>query len=299
MSTPSSFVKRLLRASLTLPQGTFPGTSSNTLVLENYRMSAKLSGAGNFTSQCSMQIFGMRQVDMNAVTVLFGQDGNPININARAILTLEANDAGNWLQVFQGQFVEAQPDYKSLPDVSLSLTAVTGLGQQMLSAAPSSFSGATDVVTLCQKLATQMGYAFENNGVTGTLNTPYLSGTLMDQFREVCQAAGIDYYFDSKSTLIITPRNQPRQGKQAVVISATSGLVGYVSLNRFGIELDCLWNAAIELGSPIQIQNSDVPGTDGQWFPYKFEHTLESIKPGGRWFSHLECMRYPASSEGT
>lgn len=294
----SSFVKRLLRASLVLPQGTFPGTDSNTLVLENYRMEAVLSGAGNFTNQCGLRIFGMRQVDMNAATVLFGQDGNPININARAILILEANDSGNWLQVFEGQFTEAQPDYRSLPDVALTINAVTGMGQQILSAAPSSFSGGTDVAGLCQQLASQMGYAFENNGVTGQLNTPYLSGTLMDQFREVCAAAKVDYYFDSKSTLVIAPSNQPRQGKNAVVLSATSGLVGYVSLTRFGIELDCLWNAAIELGSPVQIENSDVPGTNGLWFPYKFEHTLESVKPQGRWFSHLECMRFPASTVG-
>lgn len=293
-----SLINRQLRASLILPQGSFPGTDSNTLVLESYRMSAKLSGAGNFTSQCAMQIFGMRQVDMNAVTVLFGQDGNPINVNARAILILEANDAGNWLQVFEGQFSEAQPDYRSLPDVALSISAVTGMGWQILSASPSSFSGGVDVAGLCQQLASQMGYSFENNGVTGQLNTPYLSGTLMDQFREVCSAAGIDYYFDSKATLIICPRNQPRQGKQAVVLSATSGLIGYVTLSRFGIELDCLWNAAIELGSPIQLKDSDVPGTNGTWFPYKFEHNLESVKPGGRWFSHLECMRFPASSEG-
>lgn len=295
----TSLVNRQLRASLVLPQGSFPGTSSNTLVLEGYRMSAKLTGAGNFTSQCVMQIFGMRQVDMNAVTVLFGQDGNPININARAILILEANDSGNWLKVFEGQFSEAQPDYRSLPDVALSISAVTGMGWQILPAPPSSFSGGVDVVKLCQQLANQMGYAFENNGVTGQLNTPYLSGTLMDQFREVTGAAGIDYYFDSKSTLIICPKNQPRQGKQAVVLSPTTGLVGYVSLSRFGIELDCLWNAAIELGSEIQIQNSDVPGTNGNWFPYKFEHNLETIKPGGRWFSHLECMRFPASSAGS
>ena len=295
----NSFVARLLKATLILPQGNFPGTNSNSLVLENFRMSARLTGAGNFTSQCVMHIWGMRQVDMNAVTVLFGQDGKPQNINARALLILEAKAEAGYLKVFEGQFIDAQPDYRNAPDVSLTINAMTGAGQQYLAAAPTSINGTGDVPGMAQTLATQMGFAFENNGVTGTIATPYYSGTLMDQFRQLANDAGFDFYFDAKSTLIICQKNQPRKGKNAIVLSRSSGLVDYVTLNRMGIEFDCLWNSAIENGSPVEIQGSEVPGTNGLWFPNKFTHELESVKPGGRWFSHLECLRYPASSAGT
>lgn len=293
-----SFVSRLLRASLILPQGNFPGTNSNTLKLENFRMSARLTGAGNFTNACALQIWGVRQVDMNAVTVLFGQDGNPININARAILVLEANIGAGYLQVFEGQFFEAQPDYRNLPDVSLTVNAMTGMGMQLLPAAPSSYQGGVDVATVAEQLATQMGFAFEDNGVTGTIDTPYFAGTLMDQFRQLADAARFDYYFDAKGTLVICPKNQPRQNQGAVVLNAASGLAGYPTLTRFGIEIDALFQPAFELGSPIEIQGSEVPGTNGRWFPFKFAHDLDSVKPGGRWFSHLECMRFPSSTVG-
>jgi hypothetical protein len=306
-ATPSSFVNRLLRASLVLPQGNFPGTNSNTLVLPapgspvGIRMSAKLTGAGNFTNTCKLDIFGMRQVDMNAVTVLWAPSKNsgvvPTGVVARAILTLEALDnvTGNYLQVFQGQFQDAFPDYRDLPDVRLTLSAASGYGQQILSSAPSSFSGGVQIADLCAQLAGKMGFSFENNGVTGSLNTPYLSGTLMDQFRQVCEAGNIDYYFDSKQMLIICPKNQPRQGKIAVVLSPSSGLRGYVSLARFGIEVDCLWNGAIEMASPIIVQDSDVPGTNGNWYPFAFEHSLDSVKPQGLWFSHLQCAPFPST----
>ena len=294
----SSFVSRILRATLILPTGNFPGTNSNTLVLENFRMSARLTGAGNFTNSCTLHIWGMRQPDMNAVTVLFGQDGNPININARALLVLDANDGNGFLQVFEGQFFEAQPDYRNLPEVSLTINAMTGMGQQYLAAHPTSIDGAASVPGLAQTLATQMGFAFEDNGVTGTISSPYYGGTLMDQFRQLAQDANFDFYFDAKAALIICPKNEPRRNKSAVVLSPASGLVGYVTLNRFGIEFDCLWSAAIETGSPVEIRDSDVPGTNGLWFPYKFTHELESVKPAGRWFSHLECMRSPASTVG-
>jgi hypothetical protein len=119
----------------------------------------------------------------------------------------------------------------------------------------------------------------------------------MDQFRQVCEAGNIDYYFDSKQMLIICPKNQGRQGKIAVVISPSSGLVGYVTLARFGIELDCLWNGAIELASPLIVQNSQVPGTNGNWYPFNFEHSLDSQKPQGAWFSHLSCAPFQSTAD--
>lgn len=306
--TAGSFVKRLLRASLILPQGTFPGTGSNTLVLggnpgfDNIRISAKLTQAGNFTSLCSLDVFGMRQADMQAASVVFTTAGGssvvPTAVQARALIILEANDAGNWLQVFEGQFQQAQADYRSLPDVSLHVDAATGAGQQYLKAAPSSFSGTVDVAGVLQQLASQMGYAFEDNGVTGQLNTSYLTGTLMDQFREVCESAKVDYYFDAKGTLIVCQQNQPRQQsqQQAQVLSPSSGLIGYVTLQQYGISARCIFSAARELGLPFQLQDSDVPGTNGMWYPFAAEHQLESNKPGGLWFSELQCAPSPESA---
>lgn len=292
-----SFTSKLLKASLTLPTGTFPGTSSNTLVLEGYRMEAKLSGAGNFTNQCDIRIYGMKQADMNAVTVLWGQGGVLSSVNTKAILVLESNDGSGYLQIFEGQFFDAQPDYKHLPDVCLAATCLTGYGAQIAIAQPSSFSGSAAIADVASQLAGQMGFGFENNGVTGTLHTPYYAGTYMDQFRDLARDGGFDYYFDAKSTLIICPRNQPRQGQNAVILSPSTGLKGYVSLTRYGgIEFDCLFSPAIELGLPVEIQDSQVPGTNGLWFPYKFTHELDSVKPGGQWFSHLLCLPTSAAA---
>lgn len=285
----SSFTTKQLRASLILPQGKFPSTNNNTLVLTGLRMSAQLEQSGRWTNSCDLRIWGMRQADMNAVTVLFGQGGQVININAVALLILESNDGSGWLQIFEGQFIEGGPDYSQLPDACLHAIAQTGAGQQYLTAAPSSYRGAQNAATLARQLATQMDFQFENNGVQATLNNPYLPGTLMDQFRALAEAAGFDYYFDAKSTLIICPANQPRQGKTSIPVNPQTGLVGYPTLTRFGVELMALFSPAIELGSPIQVSGSTVPGCDGHWFPYAANHDLESIVPNGRWFSRLKC----------
>ena len=292
----SSFTTKQLRASLILPQGTFPSTSNNTLVLTGLRMSAQMQFTGDLTNTCDLRIWGMRQADMNAVTILFGKGGQVININAVALLVLESNDGSGWLQVFEGQFTEGGPDYSQPPDVCLHVTAITGAGRQYLTASPSSYRGTQDAAQLAQQLAQQMGFQFENNGVRAKLSNPYLPGTLMDQFRSLAEAVGFNYYFDAKSTLIICPTNQPRRGKVSIPINPQTGLVGYPKRTRFGLELAVLFSPAIELGSPIQVSGSTVQGCDGQWFPFSIMHDLESTVPNGRWFSELKCMAPPDAS---
>lgn len=290
-----SFTNKQLRATLTLPAAnqTFPGTNSNQLVLSGFRMSATLTCAGNWTNFCDLTIYGMRQADMNAVTVLWAGP-NPTAINARALLVLEANDGTGWLQVFQGQFQQAAPDYRAIPDAALSIYAATGYAAQLTPAQPSSYPGGVSVAQVAQTLASTMGFAFENNGVQAQLHTPYYAGTAMDQFRSLCFDANIDYYFDGNGTLIICPKNQGRSGKNPVPVNPSSGLIGFPTIQQYGVNVQCLFAPAIALGSPIEISNSGVPGADGGWFPQKAVHQLESVKPGGAWFSSLDC--YPFSA---
>lgn len=292
----ASFTQKLLRVSLTLPAGNFAGPNSNTLVLTGFRTVAHLERAGNFTNQCTLSIYGMRQIDMNAVTVMFGQGGNIQSINTRAIVTLESNDGSGWLQIFQGQCQQAQPNYQNAPEVCLTLQASTGAAQQYLTSSPTSIRGAVDVAALAQQLATQMGFPFEDNGVTGSIDTPYLSGTVMDQFRELATASNFDFYFDAKSTLIICPPNQGRVSKAPIQINFQSGQIGYVTLGQYGITVDVLFSPSIALGWPIQISGSQVKGTNGTWYPYSAIDDLEAVKPGGMWKSRLQCAPFSAST---
>lgn len=288
---------KLLRASLVLPEGNFPGTSSNTLVLSNYRMSAQIERAGNYAITCTLRIYGMLQQDMNAVTVLYGQGGNIVQINARAVLILEANDGSGWLQIFEGQFQQAQPDYRSMPDVCLTLQATTGAGQQLLQAGPSSYNGSTQAESIAANLASAMGFAFENNGVSVTLSSPYFAGTLWDQFRDLAAAARFDYYFDANSTLIICQRNKARNNAAAIPVNAQTGMVGYPNIEVYGISVKVLFIPALTLGQPITISGASNPNINGTWFPYHAMDELESVLPDGAWFSTLKCM--PHSEQAT
>jgi hypothetical protein len=292
-----SYTSKGLRATLILPQSNFPGTGSNTITLVGYRMIANIQGAARFPNSLDLTIFGMQPSDMNALTILWGSVTNTVTgLNARALIKLEAsNDGVAWTQVFEGTFSQAQPDYRNPPNAALHAQAWTGNGMQIQSAPPTSYPGvgtlAPSVVSIAQYLAGQMGFTLEPNGVTGTISTPYYPGTLMDQFRALCHDANLDFYFDGNGTLAIVPANQPRQGKAIPVLSPTSGLRGFPTIQQYGLHADALWQPALTLGGQIQITGSIVPSANGIWTPYSITHDLESLNPDGAWFSAMDC--YP------
>lgn len=285
----SSYSQKLLRATLILPTANFPGTSSNTLTLVGYRMSATIQGAAGWPNSLDLSIFGMRQADMNAVTILWSA-ATPQQVSTRALVQLEASSDGiAWTQVFSGTFIQAQPDYQSVPYANLRAQAITGNGMQLAIAPATTYPGSTSIATIAQYLAGQMGFAFENNGVTGNLASPYYPGTFMDQFRQLAQHANFDFYFDGNATLAICPKNTPRQGKTVPVFTPSSGLIGFPTIQQYGIHCQTLFTPALTLGGEIQIAGSIVPSANGTWSPYNATHELESLMPGGAWFTSMDC----------
>lgn len=293
----NSYSQKLLRATLVLPEANFPGTTSNTLTLVGYRMSATIQGPAGLPNQLDLTIYGMQQADMNKVTILYSA-ATPQQVNTRALVQLEASPDGvAWTQVFNGTFIQAQPDYRNVPRACLRAQAITGNGMQLAIAPATSYRGATSIATIAQYLATQMGFAFENNGVTGNLSTPYYPGTYMDQFRQLAEHANFSFYFDGNSTLAICPLNTPRQNKPVPILTPSSGLINRPTIGQYGIHVDALFVPALTLGGEIQVSGSDVPGANGTWSPYSMTLELESLMPGGAWFASMDCT--PATAPAT
>jgi len=286
-----SYSAKSLRATLILPTANFPGTSSNTLTLVGYRMSATIQGPAGFPNQLDLTIYGMREADMNQVTILWSA-ATPQQVSTRALIQLEASpDGAAWTQVFEGTFIQAQPDYRAVPHACLRVQAITGNGMQLAIAPATSYRGQTSIAVIAQYLAQQMGFAFENNGVSGNLASPYYPGTYMDQFRQLAKHANFDFYFDGNATLAICPKNTPRQGKTVPVFSPSSGLIGFPTIGQYGIHADVLFTPALTTGAEIRIDGSIVPSANGTWQPYSVTHDLESLMPGGAWFTSMDCIR--------
>lgn len=288
-----SAVKRLRVTLILSPQnsnGVFPGTKSNTLVIDGLRTIANIQTVpGAVSTHADVKIFGMAQQDMNALTTIFFNSSSGPKVVVFNNMIIEANGGDGWTQVFSGQITEAQPEYRSAPHAYFNLQAVVGYQHQIFPVPPSSYQGSVSVASVVQDLAGKMGYAFENDGVTSQISNPYLSGTYWDQLNRICQAGGATYTV-AGDTLAIYPAGKVRSNPPLLTLGPKSGLVGYPTLEKFGLVISSLFNPGLVAGGRIKIVGSDVPNANGIWSPYMVDHQLEALAPNGAWLTVSQCI---------
>ncbi len=299
---PSSFDNRkALRFQITLPIGSFGGSNSNQATFEGFRATVEIEKAGGVQNNTlHARIYGLSQSDMNSLTVLQYQadqlaiaSTSGTGSQLRDNISVWAIDGDQETQIFMGTISTAWGNYQSQPDVFLELQAISGLANQLIPVAPTSVNGTADCATVMATLATQMGYILENGGVTVPISNPYLANTALEQARSLAHEAGCWIYFDPP-VLAIVPPYTPRSTPVVPEISPQSGLVGYPSFGSgYGgpsICLQTLFNPSIKFGGQIQVVSS-LQRACGMWIVNSLAHSLESEKPGGRWFSTVAASK--------
>lgn len=273
--------KKALRFVITLGTGKFGSSNNDQITLQGFRATAAIDKAGGMMmGTLRAKIYGVSQADMNSVTTLQWKPGTfiPNTVEVYAI------DGPAETLVFAGNIVNAWGDYQSMPDVFLHIQAQAAFFNQLKAVPPRSFKGGVDVASVMAQIAKDLGYAFENGGVTTQLVDVYLPNTGMEQAKDLARAAGCDLYLDDK-TLAITPPNVPRK-TQIPLISPQTGLVGYPTFDGVGVNFQSLFNPAVTFGGSVKLA-TDIQQAAGQWIVTSMAHLLESEKPGGAWFSNI------------
>ena len=281
----TSFTKKLIVVNLTLTDGTtFDGTH-NTKTVSGLRTHVEVENGGHPSkNKCNIRIYGMREADMNALTTLPAKAGKPLAVH-KNIVQVMAGDIQGMNLVFQGEVSEAFASYHTPPNLHFSIKVVSGFYPALAPVPPASFKGDASVVSIMQGLAKQMGYAFENNGVTAQLRNQYLTGSAFQQAAAVAGAANIEFGVDN-GTLFIAPRGQPRTGT-APLISAATGLKEYPIFDKKGIKFECLYNSGLKLGGLAKVQSA-IPVCCGAWRINCLKHDLSCEDPSGKWLSSVE-----------
>lgn len=284
----SSFAKKRMRVTLIMTgaNAVFPGTNSNTLVLENLRVSAKVQAVARLATQADITIYGMKQSDMDALTVAWANP--PVVLDN--IVILEADGGDGYKQVFKGTMIEAQPNYQGAPDVFFNLLAMTGYFQKINPVAPRSFPAQSEADVVIGGIAADMGLDFTIEGALGALaEGAYFWGTLWDQLAQACQAVNADFYiFGDK--LLVTEPGRPSSQQPSVKLGPQSGLIGYPMFERSGLLVAAIYDPAFQCGVPLDI-DGDVPAANGRWYPYSMIHVLEAIMPRGQWQTQMRCLK--------
>lgn len=273
--------KKSLLTRIILGTSSFDEAGNNTITLEGFRTVAEIDKAGGVQmSTLRAKIYGVKQNDMNAITTLTWRPRSliPNRIEIYAI------DGAAQTLVFAGNIVNAWGDYNAMPDVYLHIQAQAAFFAQIKAVPPRSYNGQIDIATVAKQIAQDMGLAFENTGVNIQLNTIYLSNTNLEQLKELVQTANVALYIDDK-TLAITPLNVPRKGL-VPLISRETGLIGYPTFDKVGVNFQTLFNPAVTFGGAVNLK-TDLDQANGQWVVTSMSHRLESEKPGGAWFSNL------------
>jgi len=273
--------KKSLITRITLGTDKFDDAGNNQITLEGFRTIVDIVKAGGKQmSTLHAKIYGVKQADMNAITTLAWRALTFIKNRIEVF----AIDGVAQTLVFAGNIINAWGDYNAMPDVYLNIQASAVYFQRLRPVSPRSFKGQIDVASIMNQIALDMGLAFENNGVNVQLSDTYLANTNVTQAEDLAQAANIALYIDDK-TLAIAPLNTPRGGA-IPLISRDTGLIGYPTFDKVGVNFQILFNPAVQFGGSVKLE-TDLAQANGQWVITSMSHRLESEKPGGAWFTTL------------
>lgn len=278
-----SYSKKQLKIIITLAKETFRSTGTNTIILDRFRASVDIEKAGGTQfSTAVCKIYGVSQDDMNDITTVMWTR-NLLNQNTIEIYAID--DTNNYqTMVFAGDIIQALGYYQEMPNVYLAINAQGSFYNALKPYPPTSYQGSVDVATAISKIATSLGYHFENNGVNARINNLYAWNTGIEQIKAIAAAAGIDIYFDDK-TIAICPAGKPRTN-YVVTVSRTSGMITYPTIDGIGINLYTLFDPLITFGGRVQVE-SDVTRANAEWLISSLSHYLESETPDGAWFTFI------------
>ncbi len=289
---PSTFVKRRLTVQFDLlpytgkdgqmVQPTFD-KGQTQVTHAGLRVSANIRKVNApYQGDLDLRVFGMSQSDM---LHLCRTPGTPNAVSPYVVTLLAGDEGGPMKTAYQGTVTAAWVDYAGTPEVPLHITAFGAMVAALKPVPPSSYPGGADVAQIMSDLAGLMGFNFENNGVSGiVLHDPYLPGTAYEQAERAAEAADIEWVVDD-GTLAIWPKGGHRSG-DAVLISPSTGMVGYPSRTQVGVEVTTIYNPHLRFGSLIQVETSNTPAA-GTWRVLTMNHALESETPNGAWFSGI------------
>ena len=275
-----AFTQKLISVQFNLANGSFGG-GGNTANISGLRVSCQIQNTGG-ASQSNMQlaVYGLPLSLMNQLSTV-GPETYRQNKNGIAVL---AGDASGMSLVFQGNIYNAFVDTLGMPDVCLRVSAMPGTYHAVKPATPISIQGAADVSGMMSKLASTMGFGFEDAGVKVKLSNPYFGGTAWTQAHAIARHAGIDWIID-RGTMVIVPPGQSRQG-DTPLISPQTGLIAYPQFNQNQILVRALFNPAVKFYGNIQVQ-SDLSSACGTWKVQSLRYDLESMIPKGAWFMDI------------
>lgn len=282
----TTFTQKQIEVRMTLGEGMFAG-GGNIKIVNGLATKCTITKPGlPDKNGASVQIFGMLPEDMAQLTTL---NFRPLQVQKNLIQIL-AGDVGGALSVaFAGEMTSAFADYNGAPDLVFKVEALAGYYPSITPAQPLTVRGSASVEGIVSAIAKDIGYQFENFGVTAALLNPVLNGSPIEKARAACRNAGVQLFIDDNK-LRIAPADGFVGASDPVPLSADTGMIGYPTFGADGIQVKAYYQPALELGGRIHV-DTIVPRATGDWIITKLSHQIEANIPGAdnAWVSQIEA----------
>ena len=304
MSNLTSFTQKIITVTMTVVEGVKPDPKNKvtTKVFSGLRVYCEIRKVGHPQKNgCRVKIYGMTQEDMTLCTIIPDEAKAflPHPSFKQVFLYVDAGDENGMTNVFKGEIVEAFIMDRTPPNIFFHIEAATGHYPVLLPASPRGYRGATKAEDVIKDIAASIGYTFQNNGFSAMLSSPYLTGSAIEQIRQVVASVPMEIQIDDLG-VYIAPLGYPRlQDGQVPYISAQTGMKGYPIFDKHGIRVECLFMPQLLHGGQFYLA-SDVQSASGYYMADTVHHRLESNAPNGQWLTringHLLHSKAPAAS---
>lgn len=281
------FSKKTLRVVIQNMEGEFyPGVS--TIEFKDLPIEVKINKTELPAGlQATINIYGASKRHMNSITTIQWLTDFIVQ---KAILVY-ANDGGGEKLLFQGNIMNAQPDYGTAPDVKITINACAGAYYNLMSdVPPSSLEGEVPVHLIFQKICNDYGIkTFRNHGVVGkTCKNPRVDGFGMSTRLFNASKAYDVYVIINNSSVDIYPNGENISGTNWKFTPKT--YIGYPTFTQTGIslKLDSLYD--VNLMDYFIIDKSEVTPANDRWHVIKVSYDV-STKIGGKWIMAIEGVR--------
>ena len=294
-----AFVKRQITLIFTLSEIGAQFTAANgqsagnVLTVEGARTKVRIEkNSGGRTSHAEVNVYGLTLDHMRALSRINAAQMVMLKNDIEILVSDPTNPANAPTSVFHGQITMGEIDISNEPDSALVVSASAGLYYAVAPAAGNSYSGAVPVTTVLSSRAQLMNLTPDFRGITGTpmLSDPHLSGSLMTQVQEICEAAGLNLFIDGQ-TMYVYDRHGSipvATGTSIPIVSAATGMIGYPSVSAMGVAVKTLFSPFLNMGQQVKIE-STLPYAAGEFGIYSLVHDLESQVPDGKWETSFHC----------
>jgi hypothetical protein len=282
---PDSFTQKSIETQIILAAGDFGG--GNTKTIRGLATQADITKpGGDEKGSCKIKIWGLSYADIERLTALSFKAME----SQKNLIRVSAGEDGEVLPVcFAGEITSAMADFNQAPDVPLEIEAAAGFYPQRIIKPPVSVQGEARVADLLEQQSREAGYAFKNEGVTGSLRNCVVSGSPIEKAEKIARQANVELVIDDNQIIAI-PAGGVRKSAAIPWLTPKTGLEGYPTFNQDGIVCNCLYRPDLRLAGLVKVE-SMVPRASGTWKITKLSHHLAAYKPdGGPWQSQFEAQ---------